>query len=335
MNNLISKIRNLTLHQVMTILAVLGVAAGLEMVIADQKHLPVAQPITAPSVSPFKSFIAGSGILEASSDNISIGTQVNGIVDKIYVTTGEKVKKGDPLFSLDIRAAAADVALKTSQLETAKTVLDQANASLKNAQDEFNLINQVKDKRAYTKEEFITRENNVLIAKAAVSNAEASIGTAEAQLNASKVSLELYTISAPIDAEVLQSNIHIGEFAPAGLVNSPLMLLGSVVRYNARVNIDENDAWRFDKDAQAVLFLRGNVEFSTPLKFEYVEPYVIPKQTLTGDSTERVDTRVFQVVYSYDPSALPSYLGQQVDVYIEAKPMSEGVKYGGPLEISQ
>jgi HlyD family secretion protein len=40
--------------------------------------------------------------------------------------------------------------------------------------------------------------------------------------------------------------------------------------------------------------------------------------SLTGDNTERTDMRVLQVIYSFDPAALPVYVGQQMDVYIEA-----------------
>jgi hypothetical protein len=52
-----------------------------------------------------------------------------------------------------------------------------------------------------------------------------------------------------------------------------------------------------------------------------VEPYVVPKRSLTGDSTERVDTRVLQVIYSFYKGALPIYVGQQMDVFIEAPPL--------------
>jgi hypothetical protein len=47
---------------------------------------------------------------------------------------------------------------------------------------------------------------------------------------------------------------------------------------------------------------------------------------LTGDSTERVDTRVLQVLYSFNRSALPVYVGQQVDVSIEARPTTAPTK---------
>jgi hypothetical protein len=39
---------------------------------------------------------------------------------------------------------------------------------------------------------------------------------------------------------------------------------------------------------------------------------------LTGDTTERVDTRVLQAIYEFAPSAFPAFVGQQVDVFIAA-----------------
>ena len=58
------------------------------------------------------------------------------------------------------------------------------------------------------------------------------------------------------------------------------------------------------------------------IRYERTEPYVIPKRSLTGDSIERVDTRVMQAVYSFDRGELPVYVGQQMDVFIEAPPVS-------------
>jgi len=98
---------------------------------------------------------------------------------------------------------------------------------------------------------------------------------------------------------------------------------------HVRVDIDENDAWRFDKNSKAVAYLRGNRNFKTDLVPAYVEPYVVPKKSLTGDSTEQVDTRVLQALYSFDRNQLPVYVGQQMDVFIEAKDYA--VDGGSPL----
>ncbi len=43
----------------------------------------------------------------------------------------------------------------------------------------------------------------------------------------------------------------------------------------------------------------------------------MPKKSLTGDSTERVDTRVLQVVFSFERGKLPIFVCQQMDVFID------------------
>jgi hypothetical protein len=125
-------------------------------------------------------------------------------------------------------------------------------------------------------------------------------------------------VRAPIDSNVLQVNVRAGEFATAGALSKPLLILGDLKTLHVRVDIDENDAWRFDKNAKAIGYLRGNRDFKVDLQLAYVEPFVIPKKSLTGDSTERVDTRVLQALYQFNPKELSAYVGQQMDIFIEA-----------------
>ena len=75
----------------------------------------------------------------------------------------------------------------------------------------------------------------------------------------------------------------------------------------------------FSKGAEAVATLKGRPNVRFPLKFVYVEPYVIPKQSLTGNNSERVDQRVLQVIYELpDERPMDVYIGQQMDVYLKA-----------------
>lgn len=48
-----------------------------------------------------------------------------------------------------------------------------------------------------------------------------------------------------------------------------------------------------------------------------IEPLVAPNRSFTGDSAERVDTRVLQPVDALDPQGLPIHVGPQVDVFIQ------------------
>ena len=102
------------------------------------------------------------------------------------------------------------------------------------------------------------------------------------------------------------------------------MVLGAIDKtVNVRVDIDEHDIPRFKKGAPARASLRGTPEVMYPLTFVRVEPYVIPKKSLTGDNTERVDTRVLQVIYSLDTTDRPIFVGQQMDVFINTEGVQE------------
>ncbi|HEX2711466.1 MAG TPA: hypothetical protein VHM88_04485, partial [Candidatus Acidoferrales bacterium] len=92
-----------------------------------------------------------------------------------------------------------------------------------------------------------------------------------------------------------------------------------VLPLHVRVDVDEHDAGRVREGAPAVGSPRGNGSLKVPLQFVRFEPYVIPKKSLTGDSTERVDTRVLQVIYRVATENSSLFVGQQMDVYIEAQ----------------
>jgi multidrug efflux pump subunit AcrA (membrane-fusion protein) len=151
--------------------------------------------------------------------------------------------------------------------------------------------------------------------------AKAQVAAAEDQLKQTETDIERLTVRALVSGQILQVNIRLGEFAQAGGLATPLMLLGNVEPLHVRVDIDENDAWRVRPDAPAVAFMRGNRALETPVQFVRIEPYVVPKKSLTGDTTERVDTRVLQVLYQFSRGDLPVYVGQQMDVFIEAPPI--------------
>lgn len=289
---------------ILPLLAVLGLGLGIFIAARANRTVPPAPPVAAAPQPPYRSFVAGAGIIEANTENIAIGTQIAGIVSKIYVQIGSQVKEGDPLFTIDDRAQRALIVSDTAAVTAAKAQMEQANYELK-------LGEGLVQKKVISLEDLETRRH-------AAQTAEAQAVQAEANLESARTDLDRLTVRAPLDGEVLQRKIHLGEFAPTGVLTQPLILFGSTEPMNVRVNVDENDAWRVRANAEAVGYLRGNSQMSAALRFVRFEPYVIPKVSLTGDSTERVDTRVLQVIYSFSRAGLPIYVGQQMDVYIDA-----------------
>jgi len=338
------------------VLALLGFAFAVHTVAQGAKPVVPAKPVAEPARSPFGSVIAGAGIVEARTQNIAVGTPVAGVVAAVDVAVGDRVEAGAPLFRVDDRERAAQLAVKLAQLAeaeadvgrlqalprtedvpVAEARLTEAEAQLADATKQLALAESLTDKRAIATQEWDRRRFAVLTARARAAEsgselaklkagawapelaaARARVLAAQAGVDAARTEVERLVVRAPVAGTVLQVNIRKGEFATAGALSTPLMLMGDVSVLHVRVDVDENDVWRLKPGAKAEACVRGNRDLRTDLEFVRIDPYVVPKRSLTGESTERVDTRVLQVLFRFDPVALPVYVGQQMDVFIEA-----------------
>ncbi len=289
---------------ILPVASLFGIIFVIRTVIAGSVPAPVAPPVVEPARPPYASFVAGSGIIESISENIAIASPLAGVIKEVYVKAGDPIEAGQALFSLDDRDVKAELEVREAQVE-------RAQAQVQDAETQLSLYQGVNDPRAIMKGEMLKRESILAIARA-------SVAEAESQANATKTTLERMTVRSPINGRVLQSKARVGEFAPAQVMTNPLMVVGTVSPLAVRVDVDENDAWRVERGKPAQGILRGNTEIQFPMTFVRFEPYVIPKRSLTGESTERVDTRVLQVIYSFDKNDLPIFVGQLVDVYIES-----------------
>src|SRR3984893_4154989 len=289
------------------VLAVIGVALAVSTVIQGNQTRSLVEPAVQSAKVPFSSYVAGAGMIEGSTENIAIGTPVSGIVVAIYATWGDRVNAGEPLFKIDDRDLQG-------QLPVAVAKVKESEATLAKTRNLLKIAEGLRIGSSISGVDLANRRFDMAIN-------EAVLESAAAQVEQIKIEIERRTIRAPVTGSILQLKTRLGEFAQGGVLATPLVLLGDTKFLHVRVDIDENDAWRVRSGASALAFVRGNPDLNAPLQFEHFEPYVIPKVSLTGQSTERTDTRVLQVIYSFDPAALPVYVGQQVDVFIEAPPI--------------
>ena len=315
-------------------------------------------PPADPAQVTFTHTVAAVGLVEPSSENIAISTAVPGLVMTVHVKVGDHVPRGAPLFALDDRDLRAELALRKSTLEVARARLArlehaprpeelppaqakvrEAEAALTDAHNNQRLMERIPDKRAVREEELLQRREATNMAAARLEAATAAlallkagtwgrdleVGRAEvvnaaAQVHRVEADLERLTMRAPIDGEILQLNMRAGEYAPVGQLPKPLLVMGDVGQLHVRADIDEHDAWRVPPGGKAEAVERGNSSRRAALAFVRFEPYVIPKKSLTGDSTERVDTRVLQAIYRFTERSGSLYVGQQMDIFIEAPP---------------
>jgi multidrug efflux pump subunit AcrA (membrane-fusion protein) len=331
-------------------------------VVETHQGAPQAPPPIAPPRSPFGRTVAGTGIVEAETENLAIGSALAGVVLEVYVPVekvGQLVKQGDPLFLVDNRQLKAQLKYQEANLAAARAQLRKlelqprpeeippseaavkvAESALAMQQDIAERNHRLIDRQAVSAQEHIQSVLSTQMARRQLEQARAnlsllkagawepdkviaraSVALAAAQIEQTKTDLDRALVRAPVAGRVLQVNVRPGEYVGTP-PSQALIVLGSVHKLHIRADIDEHDIPRaqrcFASDVPAFASARGDPARKFPLHFVRVEPYVVPKKSLTGDNTERVDTRVLQVIYQVEHDEPGLFVGMQVDVFLNA-----------------
>lgn len=300
-------------------IAVVGIGFGIVFSLARHDAPSTLEPKHLPVTSGFTDAISGSGLVEANTRNISVGSNLPGIVTELLVTEGQLVVAGQPLFKLDDRSARSELVTQENDMATVVAQLEEARVALADQQDQLKRTQGLKEGVVVTVDRVNRLRYATRTAAARLEVMRASLEAAKARVEAAKTAIEKLTVTAPIDGRIFKINIRPGEFVDTGPNATVPIVMGNDTPLYVRVTIDENDLWRFRQTAKVTGALRSNREVKFPLRFVRVEPYVMPKTSLTGSTSERVDTRVLEVIYSIDATDTPVYIGQQVDVFISAE----------------
>lgn len=308
------------------LLAIAGVLAmsGVLQTIRSQESV-ISPPPVPPPQKHAPTDIGATGILEAQGENVAVGVPLPGLVSEVKVEVNQRVKKGEPLLMLDDRELRASLLKQQAAIGVAQANLEVATAQLAKVQDMLDRLKSVPDQRAISQDDLRNRTNDVLVAKAQQQAADAQLAAARADVQQTEQLIDRLTVKAPRDGTILQVNTRAGEYASLGGRDAALVL-GDIDSLHVRADVDEQNAIEVDAGKPAEISLKGDSTRRFPVEFVRIEPYVIPKTSLTGASTERVDTRVLQVIYKLaQPKHTKLYVGQQVDVSIPRKPGSDAV----------
>lgn len=344
--------------------AVLGLGLAIYTV-STARHDPPKAPLAAPpSVNPYPHGIAATGIVEAASRNVQVSAPEGGVVTRVFVEVGAVVAVGDPLFELDSRPLQAELIEARAQLGTAEAELKRLQASpraeelppleaaitaaeseLADWADQYERYQQAAQQVAGSDVEARRRWFAMQVARARLFRAktelallkagawapdlavaEANVGAAQARLDSIQLLIERRTVRAPIAGTVLRRNIEPGQFAAAE-PRTAALVLGDLSTMMIRAQVDEEDVSGLRQGAAGTARVRGPAGVTVLLDMVRIEPFAAPKVELTGATTERVDTRVVEVVFRVrGTSPVTLYPGQRVDVYIDgaAPPPRDG-----------
>ena len=322
-------IRNLSFtRQILPVIAVLGLVIAAFVILSGQPDRELSEPDREPPRAP-KALanaerVAGSGVVEPSSEVVQVGSALSGLVTGLFVEPGDRVSEGQTLFTVDARQARAQLREAEAAVREAQAAIAEARSAQATASSQLALYRGVSDPAAVSRSEVIRAEGEASAAAQRLTLAQARYEAAQARAASARTEIGRLTITAPIAGEILAVNIRKGEYVSTmGGGSQPFIEMGQTRPMHVRIDIDEEQAPRVAMGEPATVSPRGAAGQQVQASFVRAEPLVVPKRSLTNSAAERVDVRVLQVIYELPASATGDggifRVGQQVDAYIPAK----------------
>ena len=230
--------KNKKIGIIMIAVAVIGIIAYL-LLSGGKKEQKVEFETAQVVKGNIQTTITATGTIEPVT-SVTVGTQVSGIVSKLYVDYNSVVKKGQVIAELDKTNL-------TSELKTAQANLSSAQSTLNYEQTNFNRYQTLFNKGLVSADEYETAKLSYLKAKEQVNTSRESVQKAQTNLGYA-------TITSPIDGVVLSKAVEEGQTVAASF-NTPELFTIAQDLTDMRViaDIDEADIGGV-KEGQRVTF---------------------------------------------------------------------------------
>ena len=206
---------------------VIIVAVAAWMLSGKQKDVQIQFKTEKAAKANIQNSVTATGTIEPVT-SVTVGTQVSGIVSKLFVDYNSVVKKGQVIAELD----------KTnliSELNTSKANLASAQSSLKYETDNYNRYKTLFEKGLVSADEYET-------AKLSYDKAKQTVATAKESVAKAQTNLGYATITSPIDGVVLSKSVEEGQTVAASFSTPELFNIAqNLTDMRVIADVDEAD----------------------------------------------------------------------------------------------
>ncbi|MFP4681257.1 MAG: efflux RND transporter periplasmic adaptor subunit [Chitinispirillaceae bacterium] len=225
------------------ILTVLGVAVVLFVVlilVAGQDRRPevrLAQVVLGNLVST----VNATGVVQPATE-VQISSAVAGSVERLPVSEGDTVDRGDLLIQLEQQEFEA-------ALQRAQAALDAAQSALAQSRTQFERARQLFEQELIAQQEFEAARAQYLADRARVREARANVEQARRQLDET-------TITSPLSGVVTELNVEEGEQVVPGQLNVPgtvLLTVANLSQMQVEAEVSESEVAKISVGQSAVI----------------------------------------------------------------------------------
>jgi len=235
-------------------------------------------------------------------DLVTVGAQVSGKIEKLYVSIGQNVKAGDLIAEIDSTTQQNEVDINKARLNSLAAQLNAAKISLDIANKQHERIKKLKKSNAASSEEVENAQNAYETAKSKVTQLEASVKETEISLSTAEVNLGYTRITAPLDGTVVSVPVKQGQTVNAAMNTPAIVQIADLSSMEILIEISEGDIGEIKPGAKVTYSTLAdlNAVFETTLKS------IDPGLTLltNNEYTEVVESS--EAIYYYGRLIVPN-----------------------------
>jgi HlyD family secretion protein len=216
-----------TIIIVISIFVVLVVTVMAYSIWNGQKDTKISLTTVRPEVGDVRILVTATGTVNAIK-TVLVGTQVSGVISKIYVDFNDVVKEGQVIALLDTRSLQVSLDEAKANLSKSQSQLDQVKAEYERNQILFD-------------EQLITTSSfDILLSN--YKTAQNTVQTADGELSQAKINLNFATIVAPISGVIISRNVDVGQTVAASFSTPTLFTIANdLKKMQLQANVDEAD----------------------------------------------------------------------------------------------
>lgn len=185
---------------------------------------------------------------------VLVGSQVSGIIDKVYADFNSQVHAGDVVAQIEPSLFKAQVAQAKANFDRAVAAQEKALVEMQEAQREFARVTRLRQRNVMSESEADAARFRYQAAVVEQKVKKAEVAQAKAALQQAQVNLTHTTIYAPIDGVVLSRDVAVGQTVAASLQAPTLFTIAQDLRH-MQINTDVDEAFiGMIREGQSVSF---------------------------------------------------------------------------------
>lgn len=239
-------------------------------------------------------------------DLVTVGAQVSGKIEKLYVSIGQTVKMGDMIAEIDSTTQQNDVDIAKAKMSSYQAQLKAAKTSLKIARKQYQRMQSLKKQNAASTEDLENAEDGYESAMSKVAEIEASLKETEISLSTAETNLGYTKITAPLDGTIVSVPVKVGQTINAAMDTPTIVQIADLNQMEIYIEISEGDIGNIKPGVKVTYSVLADMNkvYETTLKS------IDPALTLLTDDqyTEVVDSS--EAIYFYGRLVVPNADGK-------------------------